>query len=148
MLEKSVYSTWLLNFPYSHDQLRGLFVHCVSPSASHDNFWTKFLKIGHNNLSNFFRGLHIVERDLAQSSLVFADQIKGFVEFCSFFPCSLTVVHRGRQRKSCIVAWLRQTFWFRLNFLLPKNESVLNILGYFLEQFQIFSRGLQPLENL
>ena len=32
--------------------------------------------------------------------------------------------------------------------LLPKNESVLNILGYFLEQFQRFSRGLQPLENL
>jgi hypothetical protein len=30
--------------------------------------------------------------------------------------------------------------------LLPKNESVLNILGYFLEQFQIFSRGLQRLE--
>ena len=31
-------------------------------------------------------------------------------------------------------------------FLLPKNESVLNTLGYFLEQFQIFSRGLQALE--
>ena len=25
---------------------------------------------------------------------------KLFVAFCSFFPCSLTVVHRGRQRKS------------------------------------------------
>ena len=25
---------------------------------------------------------------------------KDFVAFCSFFPCSLTVVHRGRQRKS------------------------------------------------
>ena len=23
-----------------------------------------------------------------------------FVAFCSFFPCSLTVFHRGRQRKS------------------------------------------------
>ena len=33
-------------------------------------------------------------------------------------------------------------------FLLSKNESVLNILVYFLEQFQRFSRGLQPLENL
>ena len=29
-----------------------------------------------------------------------------------------------------------------------KMKSILNILGYFLEQFQIFSRGLQPLENL
>ena len=29
--------------------------------------------------------------------------------------------------------------------LLPKNESVLNILVCFLEQFQIFSRGLQTL---
>jgi hypothetical protein len=38
------------------------------------------------------------------------------------------------------VAWSRQTFWFKPNFLLPKNESVLNILGYFLKQFQIFSR--------
>ena len=101
-----------------------------------------------------------------------------FVAFCSFFPFSLTVVHRGRQWKSsragqqniffnisawfqyrimtqkcnktscCIVAWSRQTFWSKLNFLLPKNESVLNILVYFLEQFQRFSRGLQPLENL
>ena len=50
--------------------------------------------------------------------------------------------------------WLTPTndhakhFWFKLNFLLPKNESVLNILMYFLEQFQRFSRGLQPLENL
>ena len=34
------------------------------------------------------------------------------------------------------MAWSRQTFWFKLNFLLPKNESVLNILGNFLEQFQ------------
>ena len=85
-----------------------------------------------------------------------------------------TVFHRSRQWKSsragqqniffifqpdfnveispktscCIVAWSRQTFWFKLNFLLPKNESVLNILVYFLEQFQIFSRGLQPRENL
>ena len=25
---------------------------------------------------------------------------KIFVAFCSFFPCSLTVVHRGRQQKS------------------------------------------------
>ena len=33
-------------------------------------------------------------------------------------------------------------------FLVPKNESVLNILGYFLEQFQIFSQGLQPPEYL
>ena len=29
-----------------------------------------------------------------------------------------------------------------------KMKSVENILGYFLEQFKIFSRGLQPLENL
>ena len=29
----------------------------------------------------------------------------------------------------------RQTFWFTLNFLLPKNESVSNILVYLLEQF-------------
>ena len=36
----------------------------------------------------------------------------------------------------------------RTLFLLPKNESVLNILGYFLEQFETLSRGLQPLENL
>ena len=35
-----------------------------------------------------------------------------------------------------------------LNFFLPKNESVLNILVYFLEQFQRFSRGLQTLEIL
>ena len=71
-----------------------------------------------------------------------------------------TVFHRGRQWKSsragqhniffsyfrlisiwkchpkcnktscCIVVWSRQTFWFKLNFLLPKNESVLNILVY------------------
>jgi hypothetical protein len=75
-----------------------------------------------------------------------------------------TVFHRGRQLKSsragqqniyffrfqpdrnlpkmqscCIVAGSCQTFWFKLDFLLPNNESVLNILGYFLEQFQIFS---------
>ena len=31
----------------------------------------------------------------------------------------------------CIVAWSRQTFWFKLNFFLPKNESILNILVYF-----------------
>ena len=30
----------------------------------------------------------------------------------------------------------------------PKNESVLNILAYFPEQFQTFSQGLQPLKNL
>ena len=42
-----------------------------------------------------------------------------FVAFCSFCPCSLIVVLRGRQQK---------------------NESVLNILVYFLEQFQRFSR--------
>ena len=44
------------------------------------------------------------------------------------------------------MAWSRQTFWFELNFLLPKNESVLKILLYFLEQFQRCSQGLQPLE--
>jgi hypothetical protein len=41
---------------------------------------------------------------------------------------------------------ITQTFWFKLDFLLPKIESVLNILVYFLEQFQRFSWGLQPLE--
>ena len=46
----------------------------------------------------------------------------------------------------CIVPWSRQTFWLKLNFLLSKNESVLNILVYFLEQFQSFSQGLQPLK--
>ena len=88
-----------------------------------------------------------------------------FVAFCSFFPCSLTVVLMGRQQKSgsrqyrnisqkcnktscCIVAWSRQTFWFKLNFLLPRNESVLNILVHFLGQFQRFSRDLQPLEKI
>ena len=30
----------------------------------------------------------------------------------------------------CIVVWLHQTFWFKLNFLLPKNESVLKILCF------------------
>ena len=44
------------------------------------------------------------------------------------------------------MAWSGQTLWFKLNFSLPKNESVLNILLYFLEQFLIFSQGLQPLE--
>ena len=39
------------------------------------------------------------------------------------------------------MAWSRQTFWFKLNFLFPKNESVLNILVHFLEQFQRFPRG-------
>ena len=46
----------------------------------------------------------------------------------------------------CIVAWSRQTFWFKLNFLLP--VCLLKILVYFLEQFQRFSWGLQPLKNL
>ena len=32
-----------------------------------------------------------------------------------------------------------------LNSILPKNESVLSILGYFLEQFQIFSQGLSKI---
>ena len=27
-------------------------------------------------------------------------RVNTFVAFCSFFPCSLTVVHRGRQQKS------------------------------------------------
>ena len=58
------------------------------------------------------------------------------------------ITHKCNKTSCCIVAWSRQTFWSKLNFLLPKNESVLNILVYFLEQFQRFSRGLQPLENL
>ena len=29
------------------------------------------------------------------------------------------------------------TFWFKLNFLLPKNESVLNILVYFLNEYTL-----------
>ena len=32
--------------------------------------------------------------------LRFVTQITHFVAFCSFFPCSLTVFHRGRQQKS------------------------------------------------
>ena len=56
------------------------------------------------------------------------------------------ITQKCNKTSCCIVAWSRQTFWFELDFLLPKNESVLNILGYFLEQFQIFSQGLQPHE--
>ena len=66
----------------------------------------------------------------------------------SYFSLILIINTTPKCNKTscCIVAWSRQTFWFKLNFLLPKNESVLNILVYFLEQFQRFSRGLQPLE--
>ena len=39
-----------------------------------------------------------------------------------------------------VVAQSRQTFWLKLNFSLPKNESVLNISGYFLKQFQIYPK--------
>ena len=48
------------------------------------------------------------------------------------------------------MAWSRKTFWFKLNFPLPKNESVLNILVYLLEQFQRFSWDLifRQQENL
>ena len=88
---------------------------------------------------------------------------------CSFFQCSLTVFHRGRQQKSggrqwkssgyffhisasfqcrnitqkcnktscCIVAWSRQTFWSKLNLLLPLNESVLNNFKDFLEAYSL-----------
>ena len=56
------------------------------------------------------------------------------------FKCR-NITQRCNKTSCCIVAWYGQTFCFKLNFLLPKNESVFNILGYFLEQFQIFSRG-------
>ena len=45
------------------------------------------------------------------------------------------------------MAWSHQIFWFKLNFLSPKNESVLNILVHFLEQFQRFSQGLQAMQQ-
>ena len=65
----------------------------------------------------------------------------------SFFHISAWFQYRNITQKCnktscCIVAWSRQTFWFKLNFLLPKNESVLNILLHFLEQFYRFSRKI------
>ena len=68
-------------------------------------------------------------------------ELKEFFHISACFQCRNII-------QKYIVAWSRQAFWFKLNFLLPKNESVWNILVYFLEQFQRFSRGLQPLENL
>jgi hypothetical protein len=46
------------------------------------------------------------------------------------------------------VAWSRQSFWFKLNFLLPENEISFKHFNVFFEKFQRFSRGLQSLENL
>ena len=76
-----------------------------------------------------------------------AGQQNIFFHISAWFQCR-NITQKCNKTSCCIVAWSRQTFWFKLNFLLPKNESVLNILVYFLEQFQRFSRGLQPLENL
>ena len=70
-----------------------------------------------------------------------------FFHISAWFQCR-NVTQKCNKTSCCIMAWSRQTFWFKLNFLLPKNESVLNILVYFLEQFQRFSLGLQPLKNL
>ena len=65
----------------------------------------------------------------------------NLLHFVVFFPFQYrNITPKCNKISRCIVAWSRQTFWFKLNFLLPKNESVLNILVYFLEQFQRFSR--------
>ena len=108
----------------------------------YDNFLSLNVKI----LGRFYIDLHsIVYTDFMQTFHWAGQQI--FFQISAWFQCR-NITQICNKTSCCIVAWSRQTFWVQLNFLLPKNESVLNILVYFLEQFQRFSRGLQPLENL
>ena len=54
------------------------------------------------NITVVVHRLGILDKILPSSNIIFTfiDKSFQFVAFCSFFTCSLTVVHRGRQRKS------------------------------------------------
>ena len=70
--------------------------------------------------------------------------LKGFWYTSIAYPFSDSFWEKSEKSRALRACpWqLKMTFLFQLNFWLPKNESVLNISGYFLEQFQRFSRGL------
>ena len=45
---------------------------------------------------------HKVQKDYIKDkklARILMHLVRDFVAFCSFFPCSLTVVHKGRQQK-------------------------------------------------
>ena len=61
-----------------------------------------------------------------------AGQQNIFFLFWPYFSIKKTPKNTIKHLSCCIVAWPRLTFWYKLNFLLPKNESVLNNSKIFL----------------
>ena len=45
-----------------------------------------------------------------------------FFHILAWFQCT-NITQKCNKTSCCIVGWSRQIFWFKLNFLLPKNES-------------------------
>ena len=64
------------------------------------------------------------------------------VSILDFLKWSLLFFIHGKHSSNAIlplVSFFTEQTLYRSILLLPKHDSVLNILGYFLEQFQIFS---------
>ena len=63
-------------------------------------------------------------------------KIRIFFHISALFQCR-NITQKCNKTSCCIVAWSRQTFWFKLNLLLPKNESVLNNFKDSLEAYSL-----------
>ena len=101
------------------------FFHVASLSTGVDN--EKALEL--TNSTVFHRGRQWKSSRAGQQNIFF--HISAWFQYRN-------ITQKCNKTSCCIMAWSRQTFWLELDFLLPKNESVLNILDYFLEQFQNF----------
>ena len=60
-----------------------------------------------------------------------------FFHISAWFKCR-NITQKCNKTSCCIVAWSRQTFWFELDFLLPKMNQFWTFLVIFLNNFKYF----------